>query len=184
MDEPKENKPEIKKEKKNKETNWIVQTLSIVAGVLLILLICDAAFGNGVFSWLNKTEVKEINPIGYNGLLVGTLTGSAQSLENYEVMYDSTGKLVYELIDDGRKINTGEGYTVIKDGRDARTVIVAIASTNTQQKYLTCGCVGPKCLSSAKDPCTLTGEETFSCEGTYTLGESEGACRFVPKGWI
>ncbi len=184
MDEVKETKPEVKKEKTDKGNKWVVQLLALVAGVLLILLICDAALGNGVFSWLNKTEVPEVIPTGYNGLLVGTLTGSAQSLENYEVMYDPAGKLVYELINNGKNINVGEGYTVIKDGRDTRTVIIAVSSNNLQQKYLTCGCVGPKCLSSADDPCVITGTDKFTCEGTYTLGKTEGACRFVPKGWI
>lgn len=179
MDEPKETKTEIKKEKKNKETNWVVQTLSIVAGVLLILLICDAAFGNGVFSWLNKTEVQEIIPVGYNGLLVGTLTGSAQSLENYEVMYNTEGKLVYELIDNGRKINAGEGYKVTRYGGDLRTLVVSLSTNSLQQKYLTCGCVGNGCLSSSKNPCKITEEETFTCEGTYTLNEVEGNCRFI-----
>ena len=101
MDEAKENKQEVKKDKNNKDNKWVVQLLALIAGVLLILLVCDAALGNGVFSWLNKTEVVEVIPTGYNGLLVGTLTGSAQSLENYEVMYSPTGKLIYELVNNG-----------------------------------------------------------------------------------
>jgi|GEM_PF-5029246 len=181
MDEQKEIKNEQKKEMNPK---LIIQVLAVVAGALLILLICDSAFGNGAFSWLNKSKSQEIIPTGYNGLLVGSLTGSAENLENYEVMYNSEGKLVYELINNGKNINVGEGYKILKSGTDVRTVIIAVSSTNLQQKYLTCGCVGPKCLSSAKDPCTLAGDETFSCGGTYTLGEEEGACRFVPKGWI
>lgn len=178
MDEIKETKPEVKKESNPKV---IIKILTFVAVALLVLLICDSAFGNGAFSWLNKSKIQEVVPTGYNGLLVGTLTGSPQNLENYEVAYNTQGKLIYELIDNGKKINTGEGYLISRDGHDTRTLIVSTAGTNTQQKYLTCGCVGPKCLSSAKDPCKIVGTESFSCEGTYTLGNTEGECRFVPK---
>jgi hypothetical protein len=195
MDESKETKSETKKEKnlevkKEKDTKgnkWIIQTLAVISGILLILLICDAALGNGVFSWLNKSQTPEITPIaeGYNGLLAGSLTGySINTLENYEVMYNAEGKLIYEIINNGNGINIGEGYKVTKDGRDSRTLIIAFSQNSLQQKYLTCGCVGPKCLSSAKDPCRITGEENFVCEGTYTLGDTEGNCRFVPKSWI
>lgn len=181
MDEVKEIKPEVKKEMNYK---LVIQILAVVAGALLILLVCDSAFGNGTFSWLNKSKQQEVVPTGYNGLLVGSLTGSAESLENYEVMYNPEGKLVYEIIDNGKRINVGEGYQAIKDGRDTRTVIISTSSTNLQQKYLICGCVGSKCLSSAADPCKIAGEENFVCEGTYTLGETEGACRFVPRALV
>jgi hypothetical protein len=81
MDESKETKSETKKEKnlevkKEKDTKgnkWIIQTLAVISGILLILLISDAALGNGVFSWLNKSQTPEITPRaeGYNGLLAG-----------------------------------------------------------------------------------------------------------------
>jgi len=185
MDEVKEVKPEVKEEKSDKDNKWAITTLAIIAIILFLLLILDTTMGNGVFSWLNKSAPPEVVPVGYNGLLVGSLTGSSvDTLENYEVMYNPEGRLIYELIENGKKINVGEGYKVVKDGRDARTLIIAFSENNLQQKYLICGCVGPKCLSSAKDPCKIVGEENFECTGTYTLGETEGACRFVPKSWI
>lgn len=181
MDEVKEIKPEEKIEAKPKAT---ITILAVVAIALLILLICDATLGNGIFSWLNNSKNQEVSPTGYNGLLVGSLTGSAESLENYEVLYNPEGKLVYELVNNGKSINVGEGYSITKYGGDARTIIVSTSLTNTQQKYLTCGCIGSKCLSSASDPCKIADEENFICEGTYTLGETKGDCRFIPKALV
>ena len=187
MDETKENKSEVKKGENAKKNKLIIQALAIIVGIFLILLIGDSTLGNGVFGWLNQSKPQEviIPPVEYNGLLAGSLTGDAvANLENYEAMYNTEGKLIYELIDNGKKINIGEGYNATTDNRDLRTVLVSFSENNLQQRYITCGCVGPKCLSSAKDPCRINKEEQFICEGTYTLGETEGACRFIPKSWM
>jgi len=104
-----------------KINTWAFAVLVLAVAVLLVGAIGTSTTGHGIFDWLKKSpsKVQETSGEEYYGVLGQKYFESGEDLQylkNYEVKYDSEGRMIYEVVDG--YIWSGDDYELTEDSEN------------------------------------------------------------------